>query len=102
MLQRETQAKQSYGRNHMTPAALPGTARDLLSKSGRCAPGASVDFAQGRYLALAAENFLTDRKASGKTKGTVENYQLHLAHFITYFDTQSLAHAQYSPVDRLR
>jgi site-specific recombinase XerD len=70
MLPHETQAKQSYGRNHWT-----------------------LEF-QGGYLAIAVEGFLTDRRASNKAAGTIESYKFHLTHFVNYCTSQELKFIQ--------
>ena len=48
-----------------------------------------ADF-QGGNLAIAAESFLVDRRAAGRTPGTIQNYKEHLTHFITYCDALGL------------
>ena len=45
---------------------------------------------QGGNIGIAAESFLVDRRAAGCTKGTIENYNGHLTHFITYCDAQAV------------
>jgi site-specific recombinase XerD len=57
---------------------------------------------QNGYLAIAAEAFLTDRKASGKTAGTVRNYRDELRKFITYCDAQAVKYIHELTADLLR
>ena len=61
-----------------------------------------IDFAQGGYLAIAAESFLTDRKASGLTLQSVEFYAFRLKDFIRYCDGQAVTLVQDITPDFLR
>jgi integrase/recombinase XerD len=62
----------------------------------------TLDFTQGGYLAIAAESFLVDRRASGKAAGTVRNYNDHLKHFIAYCDGQAATQIGHLTPDFLR
>lgn len=62
----------------------------------------TLDFTQGGYLALAAESFLTDRRASGLASRTIRNYRLHLRNFTTYCDGQALKFVRELTPDFLR
>ena len=62
----------------------------------------TLDFLQGGYLAIAMESFLTDRKASGCAKKTVEFYALHLNQFTTHCDSHAITLIQEISADFLR
>jgi len=61
----------------------------------------TIEFQNG-YLAIVAEAFLTDRKATGKAAGTIVYYREHLNTFIKYCDTQAIQHVHEPTPDVIR
>ncbi len=62
----------------------------------------TLEFAQGGYIAIAADAFLKDRKASGLVPNTIEFYELRLRQFIAYCDAQAVTLVQDLTADFLR
>lgn len=46
-----------------------------------------LDFAQGGYLSIAVDSFITDRRASELTKHSIKFYQSYLKAFLDYCDS---------------
>jgi site-specific recombinase XerD len=64
-------------------------------------PQTLADF-QGGNIGIVAESFLVDRRAAGRTQGTIQNYKEHLTHFITYCDAQAVKHIHELSADFIR
>ncbi len=62
----------------------------------------TLEFAQGGYLSIAAESFITDRKAANLARHTILFYRNYLREFLAYCDGQAITHIQEISADFLR
>jgi len=62
----------------------------------------TLDFAQGGYLSIAAESFITDRKAASLAKRTIKFYQNYLKAFLKYCEGLAVSHVQDISADFIR
>jgi site-specific recombinase XerD len=62
----------------------------------------TFEFAQGGYLTIAIESFLTDRRASSCAKSTVEFYSVRLNYFSTHCDQHAISLIQDISADFIR
>lgn len=53
----------------------------------------TLEFAQGGYLSIAAESFITDRKAANLARHTILFYRNYLREFLAYCDGQAITHS---------
>lgn len=59
-------------------------------------------FAQGGYLSISVESFITDRRAASLAKRTIKFYQNYLKAFLQYCDGLAITHVQEISADFLR